>query len=196
MQLLVKCFNGRLSVNADMEKITETYMHHLWHTVWKGKGHKGNSLMTEPLTQACMSYLFQWGIPSQTSLCCVQIPTYAEKVALPAFSQNRPILLPARPTAANLQQRVCCCGSCWEWTDKQTDTILFHRHCVGSANNSTKYWGRQLNWAGVNTDSSKSQQPGHWLTEDHTNGCHKYLSRKIRIRNCDGWQYQTDVWLI
>jgi len=94
------------------------------------------------------------------------------------------------------QQRVCCCGSCWEWTDKQTDTILFHRHCVGSANNSTKYWGRQLNWAGVNTDSSKSQQPGHWLTEDHTNGCHKYLSRKIRIRNYDGWQYQTDVWLI
>ena len=69
-------------------------------------------------------------------------------------------------------------------------------HSVGSANNSTKYWGRQLNWAGVNTDSSKSQQPGHWLTEDHTNGCHKYLSRKIRLRNCDGWQYQTDVWLI
>ena len=63
--------------------------------------------MTEPLTQACMSYLFQWGIPSQTSLCCVQIPTYADKVALPAFSQNRPIS-PARqahsskPAAAGL----------------------------------------------------------------------------------------------
>ena len=37
-------------------------------------------------------------------------------------------LLPVGPTAANLQQRVGCCGPCWErWMDRQTDTIPFHR---------------------------------------------------------------------
>jgi len=53
---------------------------------------------------------------------CVQPPTYADKVALPSLVRRTPLLLsagraaidryllPAEPTAANLQQWVCCCG--------------------------------------------------------------------------------------
>ena len=37
-------------------------------------------------------------------------------------------LLPAGPTAANLQQRVCCCGPCWDiQTDGRTDGQTYRR---------------------------------------------------------------------
>jgi len=45
---------------------------------------------------------------------CVQLPPYADNVALPACAGRAAIdwhLLLAGPTAENLQlQRVCCCG--------------------------------------------------------------------------------------
>jgi len=59
----------------------------------------------------------------------VQLPTCADKVALPAItrrcccapSSNQSISLPARPAASNLQQRLCCCGPMLEQPDRQTD---------------------------------------------------------------------------
>ena len=53
--------------------------------------------------------------------------------------------LPAGPTAANLQQRVCCCGHMLGQTDGRTDTVPFHRPCsacyAGSIDNSTSSGG-------------------------------------------------------
>ena len=47
-------------------------------------------------------------------------------------------LLPAGPSAANLQQRVCCRGSVLGQTDRRTDTVPLHRprsaYYAGSAN--------------------------------------------------------------
>jgi len=76
---------------------------------------------------------------------CVQLPTYAGNVALPAFAGRTPplqqsidIFGPPGP-----QQRVC-----WDRvgqktdgrTDEQTDTVSYHKPCyayyAGSANNS------------------------------------------------------------
>jgi len=55
----------------------------------------------------------------------------------PTAAMNQ-YLLPARPTAANLQQRICCCGPRRDM-DRRTDTVPFHRPCsaqyAGSANN-------------------------------------------------------------
>ena len=48
-----------------------------------------------------------------------RLPTYADNVALPAFARR--YLLLAEPTAANLQQRVCCCGPILGHTDGRTD---------------------------------------------------------------------------
>jgi len=48
----------------------------------------------------------------------VQLPTYADNVALPAFTRSDQYLLPAGPTAANLKQRVC-------W-DRRVGTVTFH----------------------------------------------------------------------
>ena len=69
----------------------------------------------------------------------VQLPTYADNMALPAFTRR----CSSNPSisAANLQQRVCCCGGpCWDkQTNRRTDMVPFHRPCsayfVGSANN-------------------------------------------------------------
>jgi len=62
---------------------------------------------------------------------CVQLRAYADNVALPAFARRTPLLsagraaidrylLPAGPTAAILQQRVCCCGPMLRQTDRRT----------------------------------------------------------------------------
>ena len=69
----------------------------------------------------------------------VQLPTYADNMALPAFTRR----CSSNPSisAANLQQRVCCCGGpCWDkQMNRRTDMVPFHRPCsayfVGSANN-------------------------------------------------------------
>ena len=50
---------------------------------------------------------------------CFRLPTYADNVALLAFARR--YLLLAEPTAANLQQRVCCCGPILGHTDGRTD---------------------------------------------------------------------------
>jgi len=51
--------------------------------------------------------------------------------------------LPAGPTAANPQQRLCCCGPMQGQTDRRTDTVPFHRPCsayyTGRANNTTQH---------------------------------------------------------
>ena len=56
---------------------------------------------------------------------CVQLPTYADNVALPAFARrcycNRSMSPARRPTAANLQQRIRCCGPMLEQIDGQMD---------------------------------------------------------------------------
>ena len=59
---------------------------------------------------------------------CVQLPTYADNVALPAFARRMPplqqsidIACPPGSTAANLQQRVCCCGRVLGQTNGQID---------------------------------------------------------------------------
>jgi len=59
---------------------------------------------------------------------CVQLPTYADNVALPALELRTPLLpqsidifCPPDPLA-NLQQRVCCCGPMLGQTDGQTDS--------------------------------------------------------------------------
>jgi len=82
---------------------------------------------------------------------CVQLPTCADNVALPAFAAARRAaapcccgagraaidryLLPAGPTAANLPHA----AAAGEW-DRRTGTVPFHRPCAayytGSANNS------------------------------------------------------------
>ena len=74
----------------------------------------------------------------------VQLPTYADNVKLPVFAAAAAArlaaidryFLPAGPTAANLQQRVCCCGSMLE-TDGQTNgrtdahcTVTHHHHHI------------------------------------------------------------------
>ena len=70
---------------------------------------------------------FDWARKKQ-----VHLPTYANNVALPAFTRRAPLLLsaghaaidryllPAELTAANLQQRVCCCEPMLEQTDGRT----------------------------------------------------------------------------
>jgi len=72
-------------------------------------------------------------------------------------------VLPAGPTAANLQQRVCCCrGPLWAHegterrtggrTDRPTDTVPFYRHCcayyAGGANQLIQYAEQGL-WNGT-----------------------------------------------
>ena len=68
---------------------------------------------------------------------------------------NRSVFLPAGPTAANLQHRVCCCGPTLGQTDEPTDgrtdgradrrsrTVPFHRPCsvhyAGNANKAIVY---------------------------------------------------------
>ena len=72
---------------------------------------------------------------------CVQLPTYADNVAPPAFAAVGAAIdryrLPAGPTAANLQQSVV-----HAWTDRQTDrrtdTVLFHRACCACYASSDK----------------------------------------------------------
>jgi len=58
-------------------------------------------------------------------------------MALPAFTRRTPLLrmpamqqsiLPAGPTAANLQQRVCCNGPMLGQTDRQTDGQTPYRY--------------------------------------------------------------------
>ena len=59
-----------------------------------------------------------------TTWHCPHLPTTA--AAIDRF------LLPTGPTAANLQQRVCCCGPMLGQTspaDRRTDTVPFHRPC-------------------------------------------------------------------
>ena len=66
----------------------------------------------------------------------VQLPTYADNVALPAFVRLTPLLQQSidiswppgpQPTAANLQQRVCCCEPMLGQTDGQTNGRTPHR---------------------------------------------------------------------
>jgi len=59
-----------------------------------------------------------------TTWHCPHLPTTA--AAIDRF------LLPTGPTAANLQQRVCCCGPMLGQTspaDRRTDTVPIHRLC-------------------------------------------------------------------
>ena len=89
------------------------------------------------------------------------LPTYADNAALPAFACRwadraaiDQYLVPAGPTAANLQRRVCCCETKLGQTDKrtedrQTDTVPLHRpcsvYCVGSANNLKHLTAQKMN---------------------------------------------------
>jgi len=65
------------------------------------------------------------------------MPIYADYMSLPAYARrccsNQSIspALPIGPTAANLQQRVCCCGRTLEQTDGQTPYLLIlYGHAV------------------------------------------------------------------
>jgi len=71
------------------------------------------------------------------------MPIYADYMSLPAFARrccsNQSIspALPIGPTAANLQQRVCCCGRTLEQTDGQTDgqtpyRLILYGHAVST----------------------------------------------------------------
>jgi len=86
-------------------------------------------------------------------------------MALPAFACHTLLLqstshaaidrylLPAGPTAANLQQKVCCCGPVLGQTDGQTGG-----HCIvsytlltfyaGKANNRSNYQKQKMEGAG------------------------------------------------
>jgi len=83
-----------------------------------------------------------------TENVCVQIPTYADNVALPAFArrccwalilqQSIDIFCTPGPQQETSSSGFAAVGSCW---NRQTDTVPLRRHCsayyAGSANNTT-----------------------------------------------------------
>ena len=72
---------------------------------------------------------------------CVQLPTYADNVALPAFARRTqrccaPCSNLSIPPAGRPHSKVCCCGPCWDrQTDRRTDTRQMHRPCPSSTAN-------------------------------------------------------------
>ena len=71
-----------------------------------------------------------------------------------------------RAHAANLQQRVCCCGPVLRQTDGRTDTVPFHRPCTAYCTGGVDkrwvcWWFRSANWHELASYSSNwRQQPG------------------------------------
>jgi len=79
---------------------------------------------------------------SAANKTCVQLPTYANNAALPAFAFHMLLLLSADHAAINryllpASKRAAACLLLWthDRTDKQTDTVPLYRPCyAGSAN--------------------------------------------------------------
>jgi len=77
------------------------------------------------------------------------------------YCSNNQYLLPAGPTAANLWQRVCCCGPCWDrQTDKhrtvsQTLLRIICRQCQQEMMKWQWYWldHTQIIWISLHTDN-------------------------------------------
>ena len=64
---------------------------------------------------------------------CVQLPTYADNVALPAFARCTPPLQQSTNISCppGLQQQICSSGfaAVSPCLDRRTDTVPFHRSC-------------------------------------------------------------------
>ena len=66
----------------------------------------------------------------EMSKCHTRSAAYVRRQRGTARCDYRSTSLPAGPTAANLHQRVCCCGPVLgqaDGADKRTDTVPFHR---------------------------------------------------------------------
>ena len=84
-------------------------------------------------------------------------------MALPTFARHMLLrsgraaidLMPAGPTAANLQQRVCCCAPMLGQTDGQTktDTIPFHMPAVRKIHDDAKWPGADKDVLGMRVSS-------------------------------------------
>jgi len=94
-----------------------------------GEGLTNDAEITDTNIQSVETLQSSGDTKQRESVMSYTYCTYADNVVLPALAVAAArraaierCVLPAEPTAANLQQRVCCCG-----TDRQMD-----KHCTAA----------------------------------------------------------------